>query len=373
MSKHIVMIIANSSNPSYFRWFAELNSVENEFKLSYIYLNTSKPSIADELNQYNVNSYWFYFDYSKNKYFQYIKILFKLFFLFLKIKPDVVQTNLFDDSLPGLLAARLNRIKKRIITKQDTGFHIRYSPKWIIFDKLNNFNATDIVVVSQETHELVNKFEKPNISKIKLIHHGVDQNFFSKKSDKYITEFKNKYNLNGKIVIGTIARYIELKGYKNIIEAAKLINEKRNDIVFVGVGWGDLKDELEELIKKYNLEGKVILTGKIEYEKIPSIFKCFDIFLHAAIYEPFGFVIAEAMFAKIPIISTSVGASRDALVHKESGYIINFNDPDDIVKGIDFMLSNDSMEIANKAYELAKLNFAKNIMWTNYKNVFLSH
>jgi len=370
MSKHVVMIIANSSNPSYFRWFSELNSKSKELKLSYVYLSISKPPIMDELNVFNVTSYWYKFNYTKKKYIQYLIIFIKLFFLFVKIKPDVVQTNLFDDSLPALLAAKLLGIKKRIITKQDTGFHIKYAPKWLFLDRFNNYNATDIIVVSKETMELITKFEKPNPSKLKLIHHGVDEIFFSIRNDEFIEKFKKKHHLEGKIIVGTVARYIELKGYKNIIEAAKLCTN--DNIVFIGVGWGELKNELELLIKKYNLEGKVILTGKIEYENMPSVFKCFDIYLHTAIYEPFGFVIAEAMFSKIPVVSTNVGASRDVIIHKENGYIIKFDDGNDIVNGINYILSNNPSDFSEKAYKIAKLNFAMNIMWNKYKNLYLS-
>jgi len=373
MTKHVVMIIANSPNPSYFNWFAEINSKEKAFTFTYIFLTTQKPdTLINKVAKMGVTSHWFYFNFAKRKHLQYIFICFKLFRLFRKIKPDVVQTNLFDDSLPGLYAAKLAGVRKRVVTKQDTGFHIRYAPKGIRYDIFNNTNATDIIPVSQESYELIMKYEKPLVSKLKIIHHGVDKDFIDSSTNEQIESLKTKYDLHNKIVIGIVARYVELKGYKEIIEACIILKKKRNDLIFIGVGWGDQEDELNDLVKLHKLEKTFLLPGRLPYDQIPAFYKCFDVYIHGSHYEPFGFVIAEAMFSKIPIVSTNVGASRDVLVHKESGYITKMQDPEDIAAGITYMLENNKQEIAEKAYEIAKKQFAKEVMWNNYKNIFLT-
>jgi glycosyltransferase involved in cell wall biosynthesis len=97
-----------------------------------------------------------------------------------------------------------------------------------------------------------------------------------------------------------------------------------------------------------------------------------DIYVHAAKLEPFGFVIAEAMFNKKPIITTRVGASRDVLVHKESAYLINYNAPSEIAEGVEYFLSNPHKELIEKAYLLAVKNFSRENMWNCYKALFLS-
>ncbi|MBP7807796.1 MAG: glycosyltransferase family 4 protein [Bacteroidia bacterium] len=373
MPKHVVMIIANSPNPSYFSWFAEINAKEKAFKFTFVFLCLEKPQVTiDKIANYGAESKWYYFNYATKKHIQYIKLFFKLFFLFRKIKPDVVQTNLFDDSLPGLLAAKLAGVKKRVITKQDTGFHLRYAPKGIRYDIFNNTNATDIIPVSQESFELIMKHEKPDATKVKIIHHGVNQNFMDSATQAEIESIKSEFNLHNKTVIGTVARYVELKGYKEVIEAAAILNKTKNNLVFIGVGWGPKKEELDNLIKQLHLEDKFLLPGRIEFDKIPAFYKCLDIYVHASHYEPFGFVIAEAMFSKVPIVSTNVGASRDVLLHKDSAYIAKMQDPDDLAAGINYILNANKKEIAEKAYKIGIERFSKEVMWNNYKNLFLA-
>lgn len=368
--KHIVLIIANSPNPSYFNWFAELNSKNKEFKLTYIFLLTEKTNMEATFRSNGVDVHWFRFNYAKHKPFQFIRLTFQLFALFLKIKPEVVHSNLFDDSLPALFAAKLAGVKKRVVTKQDTGYHILYHPKYIKLDKFINSNATHIIPTSTETKELIMQYESPESSKVKIISHGMSEVGITKSTPEQIAEFKNKYHLENKIVIGSVSRYIELKGYRYIISAAKLAIQKNPNLHFLFIGTGQQKEELSLLISLNKLENHITLTGRIDFNLIPAAYQCMDIFIHASEVEAFGFVFAEAMFNKVPIISTRVGAVRDALTHKESAYITSFKNPEDIAAGIDFMLQSNRQEIAEKAYQICKEKFSIETMWENYKTIY---
>ncbi len=366
------MIIANSPNPSYFNWFAQLNNRTKEFKFTYVFLLTENSNMAETFKENGVDVRWFSFNYAKSKPGQYIRLAFQLFLLFLKIKPDVVHTNLFDDSLPALFAAKLAGIKKRIITKQDTGYHILYHPKYIKMDKFNNSNATHIIPTSGETNGLIMEYEKPDVSKVKIISHGMSEAGITNCTNEQIKEFKTKFGLENKIVIGSVSRYIELKGYRYIIAAAKIAVQKYPQLHFLFIGTGQQQEELGLLVSQHNLEKHITLTGRIDFELIPAAYQSMDIFIHASEVEAFGFVFAEAMFNKVPIISTRVGAVRDALTHKENAYITKFKDPKDIAAGIDFMMQHDRKQIAEKAYAICKERFSIETMWENFKTIYNS-
>ncbi|MFN7014032.1 MAG: glycosyltransferase family 4 protein, partial [Bacteroidia bacterium] len=243
-------------------------------------------------------------------------------------------------------------------------------PKFIKFDKLNNNNATHIIPVSNETYNLILKYEKPNNRKIQIINHGVNQNFFEEINNEKLSYYKKKYQLENKIVIGTISRYVKSKGYEKIISAIQLLIKSYPNLKFLGVGYGPNEDYYKSLIKQSQLENHIILTGKIPYEDIPSIYRCLNIYIHAADYEPFGFVIAEAMFCKVPIISTKVGAAADKLEHLKSAYLLDSNNPEEIANAIKFMIENNTEQIIINAYKTAKENFSKEKMWYNYKKIF---
>ena len=222
--------------------------------------------------------------------------------MFRKIKPDVVHTHLFDDSLPGLLAARITGIKTRVITKQDTTFHWYYAPKWVKMDRFNNWNATHIHAVASENRKFILEKENAPEEKVHLVRNGFPYDLMTASKTEYIKELKNEYDLEGRIVVGTVARYIHWKGHHLIIEAAKRLVEKYPQLLFVWAGsdgGSGYKSELQDSINKEGLQSNITILGWIDRHKMPSLYKCMDIYLHPALREPFGFAISEALMNKV--------------------------------------------------------------------------
>lgn len=337
---HVVQIMSNTPSVPYFNWFAEEIKNYPDYKFSFIVMYPSKPQMLEDMKERGCDCYWVPFDYNKRK-MDMISAMFKLTKLFKTIKPDVVNTHLFDDSFPGLIAARLAGVKKRVITKNDTTFHWNYAPKWVWADKLNNYNATDIVAISNESKEFILDKEKAIPSKVTLIHHGIPIDVLSKQNETYKKELSEKYKLDNCIVIGTISRYIEWKGYRYIIEAAAEVVKKYPNAKFIFAGDGPQVEEMNLLIAKYNLQNNTIITGWVSRDYVPSLYGIMDVYVHAAIKEPFGFVIAEAMANGVPLVTTKTGAAADALEHKQNCYFVAEKCADDIVMGIEWMLEDE--------------------------------
>ena len=95
-----------------------------------------------------------------------------------------------------------------------------------------------------------------------------------------------------------------------------------------------------------------------------------DVYVHAASYEPFGFVIPEAMANGVPVVSTATGAALDAIRHLENGYLVPQKDFNQLAQGIMYMLSNDTKNISQNAIKTAKEMFDFEIMWNNYINLY---
>lgn len=366
------MMIANSSYTPYFRYFAEQAFKEGKIEFTYVFLHLEEPKIIKDVEKFGVKSVWLNFDYKKGKKIQYLKLTFKLFKLFRKIKPDIVHTHLFDDSLPGLLAAKWAGVKRRVITKQDTNFHFLFAKKGMKFDRINNMNATEIIAVSQESYDFILNVEKAEKTKLKIIHHGVDEKEFTTASESEKEWVTKNFNPEKRILIGTVARLVESKGYKYIVEAMEMLVKKRKDVCFVAAGGGPQQQMLQEMINEKKLQEHFILAGHIEKKYIPAFYQSLAVYVHASIYEPFGFVIPEAIFNKVPMVTTNTGASRDALEHLVSAYFIRDKNPEDIFEGIEYMINNDTQNIISSALVKANAMFTLEKMWQGYKSVYLN-
>ena len=362
--KHIVFVMANNSSVPYFNWFARESVKHPGIKFSFVCLYPEEPEMLKEMREVGCDCYWVRFDARRRKSSMILSAA-KLFFLFLRLRPDVVHTHLFDDSVPALFAARLAAIRMRVITKADTGFHYYYSPEWVRFDRFNNNNATHIVAISEECKEFVLEKENARPEKVTVIHHGVPEAEVTAQKDEFLLALRDRFELNNRFVIGTVARLIEWKGQRKILEVAKNVVQEHPQVKFLLVGQGQLQEELESTIKTEGLEDIVVLTGWIDREMVPSIYGVLDVYLHAARLEPFGFVIAEAMMNGCTVVSTPTGAARDGITNSENGFLVDYDDLDGLQKilgGIiqgDLSVDGDVVRESSRIYRFSE-------MWKNH-------
>jgi len=125
---------------------------------------------------------------------------------------------------------------------------------------------------------------------------------------------------------GTILTYVGdfsyVKGIKNILEIMKeIVND---DVRFVMVGKGNLFGYAQEFIIRNNLQGKIILLGKLPYSEVVKVYKESDIIVFPSVWqEPFGRISIEAMAASKPVIGSNVGGIRDTIIDGETGFLVN--------------------------------------------------
>jgi glycosyltransferase involved in cell wall biosynthesis len=114
-------------------------------------------------------------------------------------------------------------------------------------------------------------------------------------------------------IFGTIGRLVPMKGHIYLLEAFALIQDKYREALLVIIGGGRLNviRQLYAKVDELGLNGRVVLTGKIE--NAARLLLSFDTFVFSSLEEPFGLVLLEAMIAKLPIISTNSGGIPEVL------------------------------------------------------------
>jgi len=354
-----------------FEWIVKYFNYEL-YNLNFILLQKEESYLENFLKKngiiYNVIYYT-----GKNK-IELLGTIFKLLILFIKNKPDVIHTHIFDANLIGLVVGKLLRIKKRIYTRHLASADLLYYPQHKKYIKLFNFLSTDIIAVSEVVKNVLLNDLGANSNKIKLIHHGFDISVFENISLTRIYKIKKKYNLNNKIVIGVISRFQELKGIEYIIYAFKKILVEYKDIKLVLANAnGPNYDNINNILKKELPSNSYV---KIPFEEdIEALLKTFSIFIHVPIsldVEAFGQVYIEAMAAKIPCIVTKSGIANEIIVDKKNALVVNYKNSSDIVKNIKFLLNNKELsdKIITNAYLTIK-DFDINIMIKKLMNLYI--
>lgn len=105
--------------------------------------------------------------------------------------------------------------------------------------------------------------------------------------------------------------FIPLKNYDVFLEILSRLIGRGRQVTACLVGDGPEKDRLVGLIKKYDLENVVTLTGHLERPAVRQLMNRSKILLHPAAFEAQGFVILEALHAGMQVVCREVSDSFD--------------------------------------------------------------
>lgn len=168
-------------------------------------------------------------------------------------------------------------------------------------------------------------------NRLKVIHSGIDIKKFE--NVKVNPSFKIELGIDeDEIVIGTIAALQGHKDYPNLLNAARIVIDSRENVTFVAVGDGKDKEELKELHSKLNLGNKFIFSG---YQKNVSQFLfLFDVFVLASKKEGLGTSILDAQSVGLPIIATNAGGIPEAVQHNINGILVKPQNAHDLADAI---------------------------------------
>ena len=168
-----------------------------------------------------------------------------------------------------------------------------------------------IMTCSNYIKERVATIQRDN--KIQTLYNGINIKAFLKKEQQIIK--RSEIGLSEKdFVIVYSGRVNKDKGVSELIDAMLMLCDK-SDIKLMIIGStffanatneDDFVRSLKEKAKK--IENKIVFTGFIPYEQMPSYLQLADIAALPSMWEePFGLTIVEAMAAGLPLITTRSG------------------------------------------------------------------
>jgi len=138
-----------------------------------------------------------------------------------------------------------------------------------------------------------------------------------------------------------VSRLSEKKGIFDLIEATKIIKKKglHLKINVLGTAENDeVKNTIDDFLKKYELEENIILHGNVYGNKKYEFFKSCSIFIFPSHFENSPVVIKEAIAAKMAIICSDIEANKIILNDKGNTEFFTTNDPMDLANKIEDIL-----------------------------------
>lgn len=267
---------------------------------------------------------------------------------------DIVHTHLYRANIIGRLAAHIAGVPVIISSQRSIDGWKNFYHVWL--DRWTARYADVIIANSQAARDVLILREKIPASKIKIIYNGVEfvQDSFVQES----AALKEKLNLApGVTVIGSVLRFHREKGARLLPEIISKVVDKNPLVKFILLGDGPEKGELENLIRKQQLDSWVIFTGF--QSQVRNFLAIMDIFFLPSKEESFPQVLLDALGAGLPSVSTDVGGVREIISPGETGLLAKSGDTKQLSEAIIWLLVHEveAQKLGEKGKKLVAQNF----------------
>ena len=317
------------------------------------------PHSADIQRDYGIKRMMLIF---KKGPFFYAEYNLKLFCFLLFAKSDVLLSNDLDSLASNYFAST-----------------IRNKP--LVYDSHEYFTEVPELIGRPRIRKIWERIEAGILPKIKYAYTVCDS-IAKVYRQKYGTDFKVVRNLprSRKLALKKTENETKIVLYQGAVNVARglkqaiLAMKYLDGVEFVIAGDGDIKTELEELVKAEKLENKVRFTGRLPLEKLEELTIQADLGL--SIEEDFGlnyrFTLPNKLFdyiqAQVPVLVTNLPEMAAIVDKYQVGTITDSLDPELLAKKIkESLFDQEKRKIWKENLPAA----AKELVWENEEKVLV--
>ncbi|OGX31876.1 MAG: hypothetical protein A2787_01110 [Omnitrophica WOR_2 bacterium RIFCSPHIGHO2_01_FULL_48_9] len=244
-------------------------------------------------------------------------------FLFDRIEPAWVFKNEKDPKI-GVVHNDIIRLLEK--GKSEVWWS-RFPRLYFWFEKRIFSLLSVVYTVSEKTLQYYRDNYKEQIQKFVFLPTWVDQSVFypfgeGKKTirKKILEASRDSLPPDGKWIL-FVGRLQEQKAPKRLIETFFEYQKKEKNSVFLLIGDGNLKEEIQKHVAELSLQNKVFLVPNMRQKELAAYYQASDLLLLTSNFEGMPRCVLEALGSGLPVVTTDVGEVRKVVRNGFSGEI----------------------------------------------------
>lgn len=246
---------------------------------------------------------------------------------------------------------------------------ILYRPfLWRILRRADRIIATSPRYI--DTSPFISRFRE----KCSVVPLGIDVNRFAHVDGVKVQALRTKLQKNpDSLLLLGLGRLRYYKGFDTMIRALQSLHSMQ----FVLVGSGPMENEWRQLAQSLGVSDRVTFAGEVSDADLASYYQAADLFVLPANAraEAFGAVLAEAMAAGLPCVTTEVGSGTSWVVQDGvTGYVVPPRDPRALAEAIERILGDGDTrsKMSHAAAQRARHKFDEQMMIERVLDIYRS-
>jgi glycosyltransferase involved in cell wall biosynthesis len=278
------------------------------------------------------------------------------------VKPDIVHTHLYHANMLGRFI-KMRYPSVRVINTS----HSNYDAKQWMLSPYLAYRLTSRWVdyhtaVSAPALERLQQKRSVEAGRSSVVYNAIDVEMFAKPAEKSIQPTFRW------IAIG---RLIEVKDYRNLIDALQLLMRAELPFTVDIAGDGDLRHDLKAQVELAGLNRHVNFLGLVK--NISQIIPEYDAYVISSRSEGMPMALLEAMSAGLPIAGTDVGGVRSIVDGAGGGVIVPPRDPVALSAGMLQLMKLDPetrLQYGFRNSAFVRNNFEKSMILNSWEAIY---
>ena len=164
----------------------------------------------------------------------------------------------------------------------------------------------------------------------------------------------------------TVGRLSVTKRIEMLIDTVEILHRTAIKLHLTIVGGGKMEQQFRNIVTERELNGVIEITGRMDSENMPEVYRRNDIFISASMQEGMSNAMLEAMSSGLPIVTTRCEGLAELI--DGNGLIVELDNIEEIAKAVKRLADDPELY---KQMSTAARKQAEKFDWANVASSYI--